>query len=661
MTDSNTAQEAQSQQYEYRYDAFKNISPKLIYPMAVKVLPADQSFTKWKWTKNVVSLVLRLVANQAMQNVSLRKGSACRLITFIRLYRILEDPKNSSYIERLFDFIISIARALTNRFKRRPKSQDIEQDVKQNQKPDQVQARVEAMVDDIQQQSKTKDPVKHLSFEDYRNLFQIIYLPDISNHFLEDRSFAAQRVAGANPLVIMQVSELPEYFKVTEEHYTKVMGKDDSLQAALDEGRIYLADYKILDEIDPGTVEVGVNGSIKETIEKFGYAPLALFAIASGDCPGRLLTPVAIQCSQDAGSLIFTPPSIAAVDEERWAWRMAKTVVQVADGNYHELISHLGRTHLWIEPIALGTYRRLAKHKLGKLLLPHFEGTFFINNAAAGSLIAKGGVVESILSGTLLSSVTLSVKAAKGYPFAFNDSMLPKTFAARGVDDPQKLPDYPYRDDALLIWDAIHKWVKSYLEVYYSSDDEVLSDAVLQAWLAELVAEDGGQMTEIGEVIPEDRRPKIRTLDYLIDATTLIIFTCSVQHAAVNFTQASLMSFAPNMPLAGFNAAPTTLKVSEADYFSMLPSLSLAEQQMNFGYTLGSVYYTQIGQYKANEVELEEMNQHDYFGDSRISHHLEIFQNKLKEIELTIQQRNETRPTFYDILLPSKIPQSTNI
>ena len=27
--------------------------------------------------------------------------------------------------------------------------------------------------------------------------------------------------------------------------------------------------------------------------------------------------------------------------------------------------------------------------------------------------------------------------------------------AARNVDDPGKLPFYPYRDDGLLIWDAI--------------------------------------------------------------------------------------------------------------------------------------------------------------------------------------------------------------
>lgn len=644
-------------QYEYRYDALKDVSPELKYPMAKEVFPADQSLTKWPWTRDLVSVVLRIIANQAMQDISVRRGSACRLITFIRLYRILENPLYQSGLERIFNAINNLVRGLSNIFGNRAQSQNIKHDVKDEQHPEKVSARISAIAKDIQETAESREAREQTSLADYRDLFQIIYLPDISNHFLQDRAFAAQRVAGANPLVIKRISELPDHFPVTDQQFKAVMGDSESLQAALNDGRVYLADYQILEEIDAGTVEVK-----DREIPKYRYAPLALFAIASGNCPGRLLQPIAIQCHQEAGSPIFTPPSLEADKEERLAWRMAKTVVQIADGNYHELISHLGRTHLWIEPIALGTYRRLGtEHPLGKLLLPHFEGTLFINNAAANSLIAPGGTVDKILFGTLKSSVQLSVKGAKGYPFSFNDSMLPQTFASRGVDDLQKLPDYPYRDDALLIWHAIHDWVEAYLQIYYKDDDAVLKDDTLQNWLTELRAEDGGQMTEIGESTPEEPEPKIRTLDYLINATTLIIFTCSAQHASVNFPQASLMTFVPNMPLAGFNEGPTAEKASEADYFSLLPPLSLAEQQLDLGYTLGSVYYTQLGYYKANDVDLDDINDHTYFNDLQVKQALLNFQQRLEEIELIIQDRNETRPTYYDILLPSKIPQSTNI
>lgn len=644
-------------QYEYRYDALKDVSPELKYPMAKEVFPADQSVTKWPWTRDIVSVVLRIIANQAMQDISVRRGSACRLITFIRLSRILENPLYQSGLERFFNAVNNLVRGLSNIFGNRSQSQDIKHDVKEEQHPEKVSARISAMAKDIQETAESREAREQISLADYHDLFQIIYLPDISNHFLEDRAFAAQRVAGANPLVINRISELPDHFQVTDPQFKAVMGEDESLQAALNDGRVYLADYQILEEIDAGTVKVK-----DREIPKYRFAPLALFAIASGNCPGRLLRPIAIQCHQAAGSPIFTPPSLKADKEERLAWRMAKTVVQIADGNYHELISHLGRTHLWIEPIALGTYRRLGtEHPLGKLLLPHFEGTLFINNAAASSLIAPDGTVDKLLFGTILSSVKLSVKGAKGYPFSFNDSMLPQTFASRGVDDLQKLPDYPYRDDALLIWHAIHDWVEAYLHIFYKDDEAVLHDDELQAWLKELRAENGGQMTEIGESTPEEPDPKIRTLDYLINATTLIIFTCSAQHASVNFPQASLMTFVPNMPLAGFNEGPSAEKASEADYFSLLPPLSLAEQQLDLGYTLGSIYYTQLGYYKANDVDLDDIDQHTYFNDPRVTQPLLNFQRSLEEIEWIIQERNETRPTYYDTLLPSKIPQSTNI
>ena len=50
---------------------------------------------------------------------------------------------------------------------------------------------------------------------------------------------------------------------------------------------------------------------------------------------------------------------------------------------FHELISHLGRTHLLIEPFAVATKRVLPKsHPVSLVLLPHFVGTILINHAA---------------------------------------------------------------------------------------------------------------------------------------------------------------------------------------------------------------------------------------------------------------------------------------
>ena len=136
------------------------------------------------------------------------------------------------------------------------------------------------------------------------------------------------------------------------------------------------------------------------------------------------------------------------------------------------------------------------------------------------------------------------------YPFVFNESMLPTFLALRGVDDAESFPDYPYRDDGLLIWHSIHQWVDDYLSLYYHSDQEVQEDRELQGWIEALVAVDGGRMIGVGQETVSGG-VDIHSKAYLVDAVTLIIFTSSAQHAAVNFPQASDMSYAPNMPLAG--------------------------------------------------------------------------------------------------------------
>lgn len=474
-------------------------------------------------------------------------------------------------------------------------------------------------------------PTGHVtSLKDYEKLFPEMELPAIAKNFGQDEVFAYMQVAGFNPLMIQRVNSPGDRFPVTEEHYQGVMGTDDSLAAAGSEGRLYLADYGILDG--------ALNGTYPNN-QKYLYAPLALFAVPKGSDPTRLLRPVAIQCGQTPSPdyPIITPNS------GKYAWLFAKTVVLIADGNYHEPVSHLARTHLFVGAFVLTTYRQLpASHPLSLLLRPHFDGTLAINNAAQEILIAPLGGVDGLLSSTIDNSRVLAVRGLQSY--GFNSAMLPKQLQQRGVDDPELLPVYPYRDDALLVWNAIHQWVSDYLKLYYLTDRDIQNDAALQAWAAEAHAYDGGRVPDFGE------DGGIKTRDYLVDAATLIIFTASAQHAAVNFPQKDLMGYPPAFPLAGYLPG-STLKgdVTEQDYLNLLPPLDQAQRQINLLYLLGSVYYNKLGDYPQL-----------YFTDSKVKPLLQAFQSNLQQIEATINQRNQKRPV-YEYLLPSKIPQSTNI
>lgn len=463
------------------------------------------------------------------------------------------------------------------------------------------------------------------SLHDYAELFRAFGLPPIARDFMDDQAFAAMRVAGPNPVMLKRLKALDERMPITNEMF-RIAAPQDSLDAALAEGRLYLADYALLDGAELGTFPNG---------QKYLYAPLALFVITGAK---KELLPVAIQCKQKpaADNPIFTP-------NDGYNWLIAKTIVETADGNIHEASTHLGRTHLTMEAFVISSYRQLAEnHPLALLLWPHFEGTLAINKAAWQHLIADKGGVDKLMGGTINTSRKVAVHGVQSTR-VMND-LLPLTFAQRGVDDREAFPNYSYRDDSLLYWDAIHEWVSSYLRLYYPNDVEIQRDTELQGWARELASDNGGRI----KGLPNDG--VIQHIEELIEVATFVIYTCSVQHAAVNFPQYDCMSYAPNMPLAGYRPAPTTKTgATEADFVAMLPTLDMAELQMDLGYLLGTVHYTELGRYDK-----------DQFQDPRVAAPLRAFQKRLAEIGPKISERNRTRRP-YETLAPRGIPQSINI
>jgi len=535
-------------------------------------------------------------------------------------FELLEFNNESGNVEFLSSFSLedSLTDLLSNAFKQIINSDARLLELENNQ--------TSPMEVDFSTGTSTMNP----SIEDYNKLFAKIPLPEISSRFKEDLVFGYMQVAGPNPLMLEQVLQQEKTLGISNEQYQKIVGiPNDSLEAARQEGRLYKADYFMLKNME--------NGSFPNQ-QKYIYSPLALFVVPPASNPSRSLVPLAIQCKSEHP--VFTP-----LDGENWA--IAKSIVQMADSNYHELVSHLGRTHLFIEPFVIATKRRLpANHHLRILLEPHFEGTILINYGAHKILVADRRQVDELLASTIESDRQLTVQAAQDYLHHFNDAMFPNILASRRVDNISQLPEYPYRDDGLLIWNAIHQWVSAYLSSYYISEQQILADQALQNWAKELISQQGGRLQNFGE----DASGRIKTLDYLVDAVSTIIFTASAQHAAVNFAQGELMTYAPAFPLASYSPAPTNPD-EQGDFMSMLPSLEQARTQLKVTYLLGSVYYTQLGQYS-----------NSYFKSKpQISSALATFQNQLKAIEQQITQSNRTRIMPYKFLLPSQIPQSINI
>ncbi len=471
-----------------------------------------------------------------------------------------------------------------------------------------------------------KDQKRPKSFTEYFQLFRHFKVPEAAKQLLNDSDFADYFVGGLNPLMIRSLREIPAKLAFDQSFFsTHPAFAEDSLEAALSEGRLFIVDYEVLSALEPGE---------HPDQKKYVYAPIVILGLPRGQ--GNLEV-LGIQTGQEKAQYPMVSPGAGP-----WDWLVAKTLVKTADINYHEVASHLVLTHLVIDPIVVSTYRQLSDaHPLHQLLVPHFEGTIPINALAVRRLINKDGKVEQLLTAEINSAYKV-IEIVRNN-FHFRNSFLSDDIQRRGVGVESLLKNYPYRDDALLIWGAIESWVSDYVHTFYTSDADVLQDTELALWTTEIMAPDGGRIQGFAP------NARITSRPMLIETLTMIIFTASAQHAAVNFPQ-GLAAAVPYQPLAGYAAAPTKLGLTEADALDFLPPLDRAIKQTHTLTLLGDTYYTQLGTYALGT-----------FNDQRIVLPLLKFQDRLRKIERAIDRRNLSRRTSYSYLKPSRIPQSINI
>ena len=239
--------------------------------------------------------------------------------------------------------------------------------------------------------------------------------------------------------------------------------------------------------------------------------------------------------------------------------------------------------------------------------------------------------------------------------------------------------NYPYRDDGMLLWDAILKWVKGYLLVFYKTHGKVLKDEDVQNWLKELSSKDGGRM----KWIKPTKFNRTNARDKLSKVVASIIFIASVEHAAVNNPQRTIMQFTGVYPLsihAGeevvFHDNPT-----EADYMSLYPTIQMARMQAAVMQLSGSVRHPLLG-WNYNDFPILEqlVDEAPFLIGLRLSAKFyfrrevdrkyvnrggvilpwQDFFVELCDIEKEIEERNKRRKFKYSEMLPSRIPSSCN-
>jgi arachidonate 15-lipoxygenase len=452
-----------------------------------------------------------------------------------------------------------------------------------------------------------------VSIADFIEIFRAYSPPAVVTDWkakggLSDALFAWLRVAGPASELVQRIVTLPPPFPMSLRAFDQ-----DPVANVAAEGRLFLVDYADLAVL----VDSAWHG-----LPRYVTTPKALFVVRDGT-----LTPAAIQC--EAAGAVYQPG-----DPE---WELAKHVVQVADGNHHELVLHLGRTHLLVEVFLMATRRHLApNHPLSRLLLPHFEGTVFINGLARSCLIAPGGAVDRIFAGRIDTAQNLAIASLTTLDLATYD--LPTRTVARGTS---AITMYPWRDDAQRIWDVLEKFVGGVVALAYPDPAALAGDTELAAWSATL-SQPVGHGGLPGFAAP-------RRLPELTRILTLIIFTASAQHAAVNFPQYPLMSFVALLAGSGFALPPGSGRPLPK-LIDFLPPRQLALQQADMMYLLSSVHDTQLGHYDAG-----------WFEDPEVLALVSTLKQSLRDVEEAIHRANLARPHPYTQLLPSLIPQSTSI
>jgi arachidonate 15-lipoxygenase len=456
--------------------------------------------------------------------------------------------------------------------------------------------------------------------------------------------------AGKAPELALDLGALLAKMPVTDAMLAAASGDSSvTLQRAAEIGRLYALDLTMFD---------GVPASRLHGDPRYLAAPIALFYWNPEPGPGYpegrgSLQPVAIQLGQkhDAATCpIYVPGGDAA------AWRVAKFWVLNGLAVQHETVAHLGACHLTIETLVVATNRQLSyQHPVLALLGPHFRFTLDINEGAKHSLIIPHGVVASVLSPSIAGSLGMVRDARLAWRF---DQNLPhRLFALRGVDR-DRLPEFPFRDDTLLLWDAIRVYVRAYLACYYAGNGDVAADTELQAWVEEITSPAAASFHGLGGLKAENGTARIDSFDYLVDMVSLIVYTAGPQHANVNYAQYPLMSYLPSVSGSAYappSSGGTPAAASLPDpLLALLPPVDVALYQVAFGYLLSSVQYDVFGTYSDNP-------RRPYFVDARAEAVNVDFRMALAAIEAEIRKRNKTRPLPYENQLPSMIPNSISI
>ncbi|KAF3852552.1 hypothetical protein F7725_005907 [Dissostichus mawsoni] len=427
-------------------------------------------------------------------------------------------------------------------------------------------------------------------------VFPAVFPEYVEKHWRDDAFFGYQYLNGVNPILIQRCTD----------------------------GNIFLCDYKRLD---------GLKANVINGKQQYLMAPLVLLH----KTPDDKLMPIAIQLKQTPAedNPIFFPT------DSEYDWLTAKIFVRSADFSEHQLNVHLLRTHLLAEVFAVSLLRNVPMvHPLYKLLIPHTRYTLQINYLARLLLISPSGVFTQFASSGGEAMITILKRSLSS--MTYRSLCMPEDIAERGMED---VPNYYYRNDGLMLWDIIQRFVKGVLGHYYKSDAEVSQDSELQQWIQDIF--EHGFLSQANTGIPQ----RLSSVAELVKFVTMVIFTGSGQHSAVNSGQFDYGGWMPNNPISLQLPPPSTKgKTSEATMLNTFPDVNTTVQGMSTMWLLSkqSSDFVCLGLYPE-----------EHFCEEVPCKLISNFQGELEILSTVIKTRNKGLEVPYTYMDPALVSTFT--
>ncbi|ATZ47343.1 hypothetical protein BCIN_02g06330 [Botrytis cinerea B05.10] len=390
---------------------------------------------------------------------------------------------------------------------------------------------------------------QHLYINQWDNSVPNGIASGVFTNYSSDLLFSMERLS-VNPYAVRRIHPTADGlpFMVADEITRELAGM--SLETLHREGRLFLVDhsYQARYPVSPG---------------RYTSACSAYFFIhpKSGD-----FLPLSIRTNVET-NLIYSP-----LDEET-DWLLAKAMFNMND-LFHSQIFHLANSHAVSEIVHLAALRTMSdKHPVFSLLNRLMYQAYAIRPVGEKVLFNEGGFFERSFS---INSEGVKLFASEFYPTRagpFMPNFFHKDLTTRGLLNctyGPALKSMPFFEDGNVLHSIILKFITSFVEAYYDSDQTLALDNELQAWVREA--------TEAALVIDFPASPLVRR-STLVDILVHVAFLNGVSHHVLNSGEPVATSgVLPLHPSALY--APVPKKKGVKDIMSFLPPVDDAVEQI---------------------------------------------------------------------------------